>query len=371
MSFSHKYNTDDVLIRACIVGLVNELNNRINFANTWDDGKTQTVRVPFFYAMSGDERFLQDYFSNWSDCAPDFIEGNTDPIPRGTIFLTGVSVIASNLTSRYVRGYYTKEVDGELKRFNSYINSIPVQLNFSAEILVDTSLDSFKVVQSAISVLYKTLVYNVNFKGFRVPIQVGFPENYNTNKLFEFSFGNNERIKTTFEIEVQAYLPIPDPSQEYFAGRNIQKTILNAGVLIPGQSAIEPIYTTFSSSVLNKSDMKILVSSYLETFGITDPADYSWSIQGASLIPTPSGKAKLDALTDTEKDLMKKTMQFLMKSPVAVPGNSIPSDQVITTAAEAQNYMNPAGDPDGVPHAPLDPPKDNDDTSEFSGNYWR
>lgn len=227
MSFSHKYNTDDVLIRACIVGLVNELNNRISFTNVWSDNKTQVVRVPFFYAMSGDERFLQDYFSNWSDCAPDFIEGNTDPIPRGTIFLSGVSVLASNLTSRYVRGYYTKEVDGELKRYNSYINSIPVQLNFSAEILADTSVDSFKIVQSIIAVLYKTLVFNVNFKGFRVPVQVGFPEGYTINKQFEFTYGNTERIKVTFDLELQGYLPVPDLNQEFFAGNNIQDITLN------------------------------------------------------------------------------------------------------------------------------------------------
>jgi hypothetical protein len=227
MSFNHKYNTDDVLIRACIVGLVNELNNRINFENVWEDNKKQIVRVPFFYAMSGDERFLQNYFSNWSDCAPNFIEGNTDPIPRGTIFLNGVSVLSSNLTSRYVRGNYTKEVDGELKQFNSYLNSIPVSMTFSAEILADTTLDSFKIVQSAISVLYRTLVFSVNFKGFRVPTQAGFPDSFAINKQFEFTYGNTDRIKVTFDIELQTYLPIPDPKEEFFAGNRINDFQIN------------------------------------------------------------------------------------------------------------------------------------------------
>lgn len=226
MAFSHKYNTDDVLIRACIVGLVNELNNKINYEQKWADKETQIVKVPFFYAMSGDERFLQDYFSSWSDCAPDFIEGNTDPIPRGTIFLTGVSVLSGNLTNRFVRGYYNKEVDGELKRYNSYINSIPVQLNFSAEILVDTSIDTFKIVQSAISVFYRTLVFDVNFKGFRIPTQAGFPDSYATDKQFEFTYGNTDRLKTTFDIEVQCYLPLTDPVLEFFAGNTIQETSL-------------------------------------------------------------------------------------------------------------------------------------------------
>jgi hypothetical protein len=237
MAFSHRYNTDDTVIRACIVGLVNELNNRINYQNIWSDTDIRTVRVPFFYAMSGDERFLQDYFSDWSDCAPDFIEGNTDPIPRGTIFLTGVSVLAANLTSRFVRGYYTKEVDGELQRFNSYINSIPLQLNFSAEILVDTSIDSFKIAESIIAVFFKTLVYNVAFKGFMVPTQAGFPEGYDLGKQFEFTYGVTERQKMTFEIEVQTYLPLTDRREEFSAGNTMQNTSVNYNVAKPASSS--------------------------------------------------------------------------------------------------------------------------------------
>jgi hypothetical protein len=236
MAFNHKYNTDDVIIRANIVGLVNELNNNIYYEQTWEDKRTQIVRVPFFYAMSGDERFLQDYFSNWSDCAPDFIEGNTDPIPRGTLSLTGYSVLASNLTSRYVRGYYTKEVDGQLKRYNSYINSIPIQMNFSAQILVDTSVDSFKIVQAITAFLYRTQTYNVNFKGFRVPTQVGFPDSYNIGKQFEFTYGNIERLNVTFDVEVQSYLPVVDPQNEFFAGNRVDTFNSNVGVFYAGST---------------------------------------------------------------------------------------------------------------------------------------
>ena len=223
MSFNHKYNTDDVIIRANIVGLVNELNTRITFEQTWEDDRKEIIRVPFYYAMSGDERFLQDYFSNWSDCAPDFIEGETDPIPRGTVYLQGVSVLSGNLTSRYVRGYYTKEVDGELKQYNSYINSIPIQLNFNAEILTDTSIDSFKIIQSIIANLYRTIVFSVNFKGFRVPTQAGFPDNFDPQKQFEFTYGEPNRLKIAFSVELQTYLPIPDTTQERFAGNTIQQ----------------------------------------------------------------------------------------------------------------------------------------------------
>jgi hypothetical protein len=261
MAFNHKYNTDDSIIRANIVGLVNEMNNKIRFDNVWSDAKKKEVRVPWFYAMSGDERFLQDYFSNWNDCAPDFIEGNTDPIPRGSIWMSGYSVLSSNLTSRYVRGYYTKEVEGELKRFNSYINSIPIQMNFTAEILVDSSIDSFKIAQAVTEFFYRTQTFSVNFKGFRVPTQVGFPDSYTSTKQFEFTYGVTERSKVTFDIELQSFLPIVDGKEEFFAGNRITHIISSVdpntelGDLTPLQIDVTPDYVptgiTGSTNITN------------------------------------------------------------------------------------------------------------------------
>lgn len=270
MSFSHKYNTDDVIIRASIVGLVNLLNNKINFYNVWSDTRRDLVRVPFFYAMSGDERFLQDYFSNWNDCVPDFIEGNTDPIPRGMVQWGGMNVLSSNLTSRYVRGYYTKEVDGELKRFNSYINSIPLQMNFTCEIMADTDIDSMKIIQSIISVFYRTQVYSINFMGFRVPTQVGFPDNYSTTKLFEYTYGTTERLRVPFELELQTYLPLVDPKEEFFAGTNISSFSSSTTV----GSTASPVPDTTGSTV--SSDTSVGV-----TGATGDQANYLFPGSGA------------------------------------------------------------------------------------------
>ena len=181
-AFDNKYNYDDTIIRDSIASLLNEINNKIVIKNQISNESSKLIRIPFLYAMSGDERALQDAFSNWDDCIPDFIDGNHDPIPRGELQLTGVSIMSANLTSRYVRGYYNKEENGEMKRFNSYINSIPLQLNFSANILADTSIDTFKIVQSIISTFYRTISFSVAHNGFRIPTQVGFPDNFQINK---------------------------------------------------------------------------------------------------------------------------------------------------------------------------------------------
>lgn len=227
MAFNHTYNSDDSIQRSVIVGLANFLNDKIQFSNVWSDTDIKLVRVPFFYSFSGDERFIQDYATNWSDCMPNFIEGNYDYIPRGTFTLTGTNVLSGNLTSRFVRGYYTKVVDGELKRYNSYINSIPLSMTFNARVIVDSQLDIFRVTESLIENLYRTGVFRVNYRGFSVPTVVGFPDNYTSNKQYQFTYGGEQqsapnRWEITFDMEVETYQPIIDKQQDMFAGHRIE-----------------------------------------------------------------------------------------------------------------------------------------------------
>jgi hypothetical protein len=282
--FSHKYNTDDVLIRAIIVGLINSLNEQIYITNTVSDTVTQTVPVPFFYAFSGDERFLQDYFSDWSDCAPQWIEGNYDPIPRGSVQLSGINVAAGNMTSRYVRAFHVREEKGELKRYNSYLNSIPLNMTFKVDVMVDTTIDSFKVVQQIIKTFYKTLVFRVNFDGTVVPSQAGFTEAYTLNKLFEYTYGENSRITITFDIEVESYFPIFDPEQEMFAGTRINyfaerttpdlaQTKAQADVTPPSPVVIYPSNVNVNDGASKISSDSANNSGIDETIKTIDPTD--------------------------------------------------------------------------------------------------
>ena len=358
MAFNHKYNTDDVIIRANIVGIVNELNNRIFYEQTWEDNRKQIVRVPFFYAMSGDERFLQDYFSNWSDCAPDFIEGNTDPIPRGTLFLSGYSVLASNLTSRYVRGYYTKEVDGQLKRYNSYINSIPIQLNFSAEILVDTSVDSFKIVQAITAYLYRTQTYSVNFKGFRVPTSVGFPDSYNIGKQFEFTYGNTERLKVTFDVEVQSYLPVVDEQNEFFGGQQVAGFSANFGASFAGATGGGQNTVTGTDAqnqgVINNT--------------VNNPQNSQNSSFTPGTLPVSSGQVTPVAATGSTGSTISDQTNYFTPPDLASSGNIDTASTSSTSPGGGLNNNSTNEDANGDQNN-NNSPGFNDD--ELSGDYWR
>jgi hypothetical protein len=211
--FLHKYNTDNVHTRAIIVGLVNLLNSKVVYDNVLSDENIDTITVPFFYSMTGDERFLQDFYLEWNDCIhPKIADGNYDVIPRGIVQLSSNTINTAAMTHRFVRGNYVKEINGQLQTFNSFINSIPLTMSFDVTVKTDTNIDAFKIQQSIIETFYKTQVYSVSYKGFRVPCQVGFPEDYGIERTFEFSYADDTKINIKFTLAVETYLPVIDPT---------------------------------------------------------------------------------------------------------------------------------------------------------------
>lgn len=210
-NFLHKFNTDNVHSRAVIIGLINVLNSRVQYTNVLSDTQEDSVTVPFFYSMTGDDRFLQDYFLEWNDCVhPKIADGNYDVIPRGIVTLTSSNINTAAMTHRFVRAKYVKEVNGELQTYNSFLNSIPLSMNFDVVIAVDTNLDAFKIQQAILETFYKTQVYSINFKGFRVPCQAGFPEDYAFEKTFEFTYEAENRLSIKFTIALETYYPVID-----------------------------------------------------------------------------------------------------------------------------------------------------------------
>ena len=225
-NFLHKYNTDNVHSRAVIVGLVNLLNTVVQYDNVLGDNNIDRITVPFFYSMTGDERFLQDFFLEWSDCVhPRHADGNYDVIPRGIVTLTSNTINTAAMTHRFVRGSYAKEIDGQLQTYNAFLNSIPLSMQFDVVVQTDTNLDAFKIQQSIIETFYKTQVYSVSYKGFRVPCQVGFPEDYGLEKTFEFTYSTETKIEIKFSLTLETYLPVIDPTTE----RNNANRITSAG----------------------------------------------------------------------------------------------------------------------------------------------
>jgi hypothetical protein len=226
--FLEKYNTDDVFLRGVIMGLIRSFNDKLTYIQVNDKQEVLEVFVPFFYSMTGDESFLQDFFIEYKECLTDktVAEGNYDVLPRGIVTLQSSEINTGGLGNKFTRMTYTKEsLEGEMKTYSSYTNSVPLNLSFNVAMKVDTMLDAFKIYQSVISTFYKTYTYSFEYQGFRIPVQVGFPESYEINKQLEFSYASNDYIQFNFSVAMETYFPEKDLSTERFRGNLMQAGI--------------------------------------------------------------------------------------------------------------------------------------------------
>lgn len=227
--FLEKYNIDEVFLRGVIVGLLRSLNEKVTYTQINEQQEVLEVYIPFFYSMSGDESFLQDFYLDYLDCDGNspFAEGNYDIIPRGVVTLSGVNIDTASITNGFVRATYNVETaEGQMKAFSAYTSSIPLSMTFDIKLRADTLLDTFKIFQSVIQTFYKVYSFNVEFGGMRVPAQVGFPEQYQNDKQLEFTYLSTQKyIETTFSITLETYYPQKDIATERFRGNLMQAGI--------------------------------------------------------------------------------------------------------------------------------------------------
>lgn len=236
--YNEHFNKDEILIRNVIVGLLDLLNKKIVYNQVIGPDEVEELSLPFFYTMAGDERFLQDFYQlNGQVCdGPQFAEGNTDPVPRGVISMTSLSIDSAALTSKFVRGTFNKEINGDTKAFSAFLNPIPLNINFDVEVICATLTEALKIIQSTIDTFYKVTVYAVDFRGLRVICQTGFSQDYNIEKPFTFSYGDDNKITVKFTLELGTYQPVFDKTSERFRGNVMDHGIGNEIYSVSGIS---------------------------------------------------------------------------------------------------------------------------------------
>lgn len=291
MALYQKYNNEEILSRAVIAGLLNILNNKITYEQVWSNEQVETIEVPWYYNMSGDERFMQDFFTHYGDCeAPRPADGNFDFFPRGIITYTGTVIDAQRITSRYVQGLYLKDVEGQLQTMRSFLYSIPLNINFDCELWADTQITALKIEQAIRETFYKTVTFYVYYRGMRVGCTVGFPEDITLNKNIQYSFetNNSTRIKINFTLQVETYQPVFDPTTEVNANsfmtgvglRIIDKNVANndgsIGITSPQDGA------EFEHLVVPKGAPLMIEWNYTQENAIINKIDAYWADHGTN-----------------------------------------------------------------------------------------
>ena len=293
MALFQRYNNENILMRAVIAGMLDVLNNNIRYNQVWGNDPQEDIEqisVPWFFNQAGDERFMQDFYTHYGECVPPRpVDGNFDMIPRGTISYTGSGINAQRITSRYVQGRYVKEVDGKLEGFVSYLYSIPINVRFDCELWIDTYTTGLKIEQEIREVFYKNVTYYVYYKGMRVGCTAGFPEEVGLEKNFQYSFEAENKIKMTFQVEVESYQPVFDPTTEMAAQNNIKKFTYRLydkdekddGAIHDYGNFPEPtIKSPTEGSIIPKGNPLWIEWVFSREGGIMRNVDISWVISG-------------------------------------------------------------------------------------------
>jgi len=231
------YNKDSSVIRTIIIGLLSTLQNHVGWKNQIGPNVEDhiDISVPFYFSITGTERYLQDNFLNNIDFDPASInaEAMYSQIPRGVIDLTGINIESQSIVNKYVRiNHQVQEDDGSLNTYNTEAFWVPIILDFSCEIAVDSILDQLKCAESLIKSFYKSKTYQVDSISTRIPCVIVFPEDITTERTVEFTYDDKKEFKVSVSLQVKTYLPIFNENTTMFAG-NTMESFGNSTVNLP------------------------------------------------------------------------------------------------------------------------------------------
>ena len=281
------FNKDDVYFRNIMVGLLATLYDSIKWNNQLgrDIVDKREIRVPFYFSTTGTERYLQDNFLNNIDFDPQLLEAETfyNKIPRGICDFSGFSIESSAIVNKYVRMNRLKqEDDGTLNTYNYETYMVPMVMDVSCTVYVDSILDQFKCSEAIIRTFYKNKVFQVDIGYTRIPCLAIFPDDIGTERTVEFSFSDKKEFKVTFDLQIKSHLPIFRPETEIFAGSTIQAFV---------QSTVVPPFT-FGPTGIVSNDGQAAIGITCGGGGATAPLSTNQNVNASRTItlssPIPS-----------------------------------------------------------------------------------
>jgi hypothetical protein len=202
-----KFNYDDVFLRNLTICVLDTLEGRVKWINKFTSGDVD-VNVPFYYSMTGDERFLLDTFTDDISSTNRFVELNTDQIPRGHITLTNWQIRSDEFRNPNIWLRNVVEDNVEVKRTLNKVRAIPVSATYDMSILLKTEVDVFKCSQAIMNTLwlYKFMYFEYNYMNIdAVMLQ---PDNSQIEITREKNLKSDGNvIKMSVTLEVQTFYP--------------------------------------------------------------------------------------------------------------------------------------------------------------------
>lgn len=197
-----RYNFEDVFFRDLTVCVLDTLEGQIKWINRFTSGDVY-VQVPFYYSLTGDERFLLDSFSDDIVSENRFIELNTDMIPRGHLTMTGFNIKSDEFANPNVWLRMVVENEVEIRKVIAKVRAVPITVNYDLEILLSSEIDTFKCSQAIMDTLwlYKFMYFEYNFMNIDAVILMPDTNQIEMSREKNLTSDNNIKMKVSFTVE--------------------------------------------------------------------------------------------------------------------------------------------------------------------------
>lgn len=196
-----RFNFEDVFFRDLTVCVLDTLEGQVRWVNRFTSGDVP-VNVPFYYSLTGDERFLLDSFQDDIVSENRFVELNTDVIPRGHLTMTGFNIKSDEFANPNVWLRMVVENDIEIRKVLAKVRAIPISVNYDLTIILSSELDGFKCAQAVMDTLwlYKFMYFEHNFMNIDAVILMPDTNQIEMNREKNLTSDNNIRLKASFEV---------------------------------------------------------------------------------------------------------------------------------------------------------------------------
>jgi hypothetical protein len=163
--------------------------------------------VPFYYSLTGDERFLLDSFTDDIVSENRFVELNTDMIPRGHLTMTGFNIKSDEFANPNVWLRMVVENEVEIRKVIAKVRAVPITVNYDLEILLSSEIDTFKCSQAIMDTLwlYKFMYFEYNFMNIDAVILM--PDSNQIEMAREKNLTSDNNIKMKVSFTVETYYP--------------------------------------------------------------------------------------------------------------------------------------------------------------------
>lgn len=196
-----RFNFEDVFFRDLTVCVLDTFEGQVRWINRFSSGDVP-VNVPFYYSLTGDERFLLDSFADDVVSENRFVELNSDQIPRGHLTMTGFNIKSDEFANPNVWLRMVVENEIEIRKVLARVRAIPITVNYELNILLSSEIDTFKCAQSIMDTMwiYKFMYFEHNFMNIDAVILMPDTNQIEMSREKNLTSDNNIKLKASFEV---------------------------------------------------------------------------------------------------------------------------------------------------------------------------